>query len=209
MKKNKSVQKNVVENKLSNDNLKDTNIEKKEEIPRKNLTLKIFEILENFGLWILEKIHLNFLSKFYKEHIEGMRYLVCGALSTVVNILAYAIAAKLLFISIPENATFSIFTIVLSLRVTISDTFAFIIALIFAYWVNKMIVFNSKCDNIKELIKEMTSFTSCRIFTQIISLAMMNFAVVINMNDVIMKIIANIVVIILNFILSKLIIFKK
>ena len=176
---------------------------------KKNLTLKVFEILENFGLWILEKLHLNFLAKFYKDHIEGMRYLICGGLSTVVNIVAYAIAARLIFISIPENATFNLFTISLSLRVTISDTFAFIIALIFAYWVNKTIVFDSKCKNIKELVKEITSFTSCRIFTQIISLALMNFAVVINMNDVLMKIIANIVVIILNFILSKLIIFKK
>ena len=62
---------------------------------------------------------------------------------------------------------------------------------------------------IKALIKEMISFTSCRIFTEIISIGLMNLAVIINMNDVIMKIIANIVVIILNFILSKLIIFKK
>ncbi len=176
---------------------------------KKNLTLKIFEILENFGLWILDKIHLKMISKFYKDHIEGMRYLICGALSTVVNIISYAIAAKLLFISIPEDATFNLFTIALSLRVTISDTFAFIVALIFAYWVNKTIVFDTKCENVKALVKEVTSFTSCRIFTQIISLALMNFAVVIHMNDVIMKIIANIVVIILNFVLSKLIIFKK
>ena len=91
----------------------------------------------------------------------------------------------------------------------VSDTFAFIIALIFAYWVNKTIVFDSKCKTKKELVKEIFSFTYCRIFTQIISVLMMNFAVIIGMNDVIMKVIANIVVIILNFILSKLIIFKK
>ena len=95
------------------------------------------------------------------------------------------------------------------IRVNISEIFAFILALIFAYWVNKTIVFNSKCENFKELIKEMFSFTSCRIFTEIISIGLMNLAVIIRMNDIIMKVIANIVVIILNFILSKLIIFKK
>lgn len=166
---------------------------------KKNLTLRVFEALENFGIWILEKLHLKFLAKFYKDHIEGMRYLICGGLSTVVNIVSYAIAAYTIFYGIQE----------LSLRVTVSDSFAFVVALIFAYWVNKTIVFNSKCENFKALIKEITSFTACRIFTQIISLGMMNLAVIIHMNDVLMKVIANIVVIILNFILSKLVIFKK
>lgn len=168
-------------------------------VQMKNLTLRVFEALEKFGLWILEKIHLNFFVKFYKDHIEGMRYLICGGLSTVVNIVSYAIAAYAIFGGIQDA----------SLRVTISDTFAFVIALIFAYWVNKTIVFNSKCENIKALVKEITSFTTCRLVTQAISLGMMNLAVIISMNDVVMKIIANIVVIILNFILSKLIIFKK
>ena len=165
----------------------------------KNITLKIFEFFENFGLFILEKLHLKKFADLYREHIEGMRYLICGGLSTVVNIVSYALGSYLLFISITDEA----------LKVNISEIFAFVVALIFAYWVNKTIVFNSKCENIKSLIKEIFSFTSCRIFTEIISIGLMNLAVIINMNDIIMKIIANIVVIVLNFVLSKLIIFKK
>lgn len=166
---------------------------------KKNVTLRVFEFFENIGLLILEKLHMKKLADLYRDHIEGMRYLICGGLSTVVNIVAYAIGAYIIFLAIPED----------NLRVTVSDTFAFIIALIFAYWVNKTIVFDSKCENGKALVKEIFSFTSCRIFTQIISLGMMNLAIIINMNEIVMKIIANIVVIILNFILSKLIIFKK
>lgn len=165
----------------------------------KNITLKIFEAVENFGLWILDKIFLKKLANFYRDHLEGMRYLVCGALSTVVNIVAYILGSYLLFSAIGDE----------HLRVNISEIFAFIAALIFAYWVNKTIVFNSKCENIKALIKEITSFTTCRIFTEVISIGMMNFAVYANINDIVMKVIANIVVIILNFVLSKLIIFKK
>lgn len=165
----------------------------------KNLTLKVFEFFENIGLWILEKLHLKKIAELYKKHIEGMRYLICGGLSTLVNIVAYALGSYVIFKNIVD----------VTVRVNVSDIFAFIVALIFAYWVNKTIVFNSKCNDIKELMREIFSFTSCRIFTQIISLGMMNLAVIINMNDVIMKILANIVVIILNFILSKLIIFKK
>ena len=55
----------------------------------------------------------------------------------------------------------------------------------------------------------MTSFTGCRIFTEIISILMMNMAIWFSINDVFMKIVANIVVIVLNFVFSKLIIFKK
>ena len=167
---------------------------------KKNFTLRCFEWLENIGIWILEKLHLNFFANFYKDHLEGMRYLICGALSTVVNIVSYVIGAYLIFFAIQEE----------SLKVTISDLFAFVVALIFAYWVNKTIVFPVLTEAIyKALMKEIVSFTSCRIFTQIISLGLMNLAVIIQMNDIIMKIIANIIVIILNFVLSKLIIFKK
>ena len=165
----------------------------------KNLTLKCFEILENVGLWILKKIHLKKLADFYTNHLEGMRYLICGGLSTVVNIAAYVLGSYAIFSNIGDE----------HLRVNLSEIFAFVIALIFAYWVNKKIVFNSSCKDIKDLLREIGSFTSCRIFTEIISIGMMNFAVIISLNDVIMKVIANIVVIILNFILSKLIIFKK
>lgn len=169
------------------------------EVEKKNITLRIFELFENFGLWILEKIHLKKLSDLYRSHIEGMRYLICGGLSTVVNIVAYILGSYLLFAGVQDA----------QLKVNISEIFAFIAALIFAYWVNKTIVFDSKCENIKALLKEITSFTACRIFTEIISIGMMNFAVYANINDIIMKIVANIVVIILNFILSKVLIFKK
>lgn len=185
----------------NNENLEkqnDNNVEENTE-QVKNTTLRVWETLEKFGIWVLEKIHLKFLAKFYKDHIEGMRYLICGGLSTVVNIVSYAIAAYAIFGGIQEDA----------LRVTVSDCFAFVVALIFAYWVNKTVVFNSKCENLKALIKEISSFTACRLVTQAISLGMMNLAVIISMNDVIMKVIANIVVIILNFVFSKLIIFKK
>lgn len=165
----------------------------------KNLTLKVFEALENFGLLILEKVYLKKIADLYRNHIEGMRYLICGGLSTVVNIVAYILGSYLIFSGITDA----------QMKVNISEIFAFIVALIFAYWVNKTIVFDSKCENVKALLKEITSFTACRILTEIISIGMMNFAVYANINDIVMKIVANIVVIILNFILSKVLIFKK
>lgn len=155
--------------------------------------------IEDFGLNILEKIKLKVLADWYRDHKEGMRYLIFGALSTLVNILIYALFAKLILKGITNETT----------RVNASEIIAFIAALIFAYITNKLYVFNSKTSGIKELIKEVGSFTSCRIFTEIISIIMMNMAVWFSVNDVFMKVVSNIVVIILNFVFSKLIIFKK
>lgn len=155
--------------------------------------------IEEFGLKILEKIKLKKLADWYREHREGMRYLIFGAISTVVNILTYALFASLILKPLPSE----------ELRVNISEIIAFIVSIIFAYITNKIYVFKSKTNNFKELMKEITSFTSCRILTEIISILMMNAAIWFSINDILMKVVANIVVIILNFVFSKLIIFKK
>lgn len=155
--------------------------------------------VEEFFLKIFEKIGLKVLADWYRKHQEGMRYLVFGALSTVVNIISYTVFAVIILRGI-ENE---------SLRVNISEIIAFILSVIFAYVTNKLYVFNSKTSGLKDLIREITSFFSCRIFTEIISILMMNAAVWFSINDIFMKIVSNIVVIILNFVFSKILIFKN
>ena len=155
--------------------------------------------IEDFGLMILEKIKLRKVADWYREHREGIRYLIFGALTTLVNILTYALFASVILKSLPSK----------EVVVNVSEIIAFIVALIFAYVTNKLYVFKSKTKGFKQLIKEMISFTSCRIVTEIISILMMNAAILFSINDILMKVIANIVVIVLNFVFSKLIIFKK
>ena len=155
--------------------------------------------IEDFGLMILEKIKLKKLADWYRKHREGMRYLIFGALATIVNILTYVVFSAVILNGLPSK----------EIIVNISEVIAFIVAVIFAYITNKIYVFKSKVATFKELIREIISFTSCRIVTEIISILMMNVAIWFSINDILMKVIANIVVIILNFIFSKLIIFKK
>ena len=149
--------------------------------------------LEEFCLKILEKIHLKKLADWYRKHQEGMRYLIFGALSTVVNIVSYALLYYLFHIS---NA--------------VSNILAWIIAATFAYITNKLYVFDSKVNNKKELLKEIVYFYGCRLFTLAIDEGIMILAVDrFKWNGILMKIVANIIVIILNFIFSKILIFKK
>ena len=149
--------------------------------------------LEEFCLKILEKIHLKKLADWYRKHQEGMRYLIFGVLSTVVNIVSYALLYYLFHIS---NA--------------VSNILAWIIAATFAYITNKLYVFDSKVNNKKELLKEIVYFYGCRLFTLAIDEGIMILAVDrFKWNGILMKIVANIIVIILNFIFSKILIFRK
>lgn len=159
----------------------------------------IVDKVEEFCLRILEKIGLKALANWYRKHKEGMRYLVFGALTTIVNILVYTIFSALILKGLTNE----------SLRVNISEIIAFVAGVSFAYVTNKLYVFDSKTNGIKELFREISSFFGCRVITEIISILMMNAAVWFSINDILMKVVSNIVVIILNFVFSKIIIFKK
>ena len=160
---------------------------------KKKLSLRIFEAVENFGLLILEKIHLKVLADFYRKHIEGMRYLICGALATAVNIGVY-----------------SLFYYPLHVSNGISNIIAWVVAAIFAYITNRVIVFDSQVNSKKGIAKEIISFFGCRLLTLAVDEAIMIFTVdKLGWNGFLMKVIANIIVIILNFIFSKILIFKK
>ncbi len=149
--------------------------------------------IEDFGLAILEKIKLKKLADWYREHREGMRYLIFGALSTVVNIIVFAICSDLF-----------------SLNTTVSNIIAWIVAVVFAYITNKIWVFESHTINLKELIWEITTFFGARVFTLVLeTIFLVIFIDKLNFNKLLMKVISNILVIILNFVFSKIIIFKK
>lgn len=155
--------------------------------------------IEEFFLNILRKIGLKKLADIYIAHKEGMRYLIFGVLTTLVNIVVAGITYYLVFRNLQED-----------LKVNLSTVVAIIAAWIFAYVTNKLYVFDSKTNNIKDLLREIISFISCRGVTGIIEILLMNLLVtVLQFNYMLMKIIVNIIIIILNFVFSKLIIFKN
>ena len=126
----------------------------------------------------------------YKEIIN---YLIFGVATTVVSIVSYFIFAK----------TFNINPI-------ISNIISWFISVLFAYITNRKYVFESKTTGKKEIIKEMISFFSCRIFSGIIDTSIFTVMVeILKINDGIAKIVTQVIVIILNYVLSKLVTFRK
>ncbi len=80
----------------------------------------------------------------------------------------------------------------------------------FAYVTNKLWVFESRSWEWKVLRKEVVSFAGCRLATGIMDLAIMYFFVdMMAWPAMLMKILSNVLVIVLNYVFSKLVIFKK
>ena len=127
---------------------------------------------------------------FYRNHLEVINYLFIGGCTTIISILSYALFAKVCYLDL-----------------VVSNVLSWIIAVLFAYFTNRVIVFNSKNKN---YIKEFISFTGSRVITLILdTLLMILFVKSLNMNDMIAKVIVQIVVIIGNYLISKLFVFKK
>lgn len=119
-------------------------------------------------------------------------------------------------------AVFGVFTTVVNLVVfhlcyyeagmgnLLSNVFAWIMAVTFAFLTNKSWVFESRSWAWKVLRTEIPAFVSCRLATGVMDLAIMYVSVdVLGWHAMLMKFLSNVLVILLNYIFSKLVIFRK
>jgi len=136
----------------------------------------------------MEKIKELFIK--YKEQIL---YLFFGGVTTVVSLAVVWLFEKAWGI--------------VGIRSRIPADIA---AIIVAYITNKIWVFESKCDTVKELIKEIVSFFAARAFTLVMS-AVIVWIFVDNLgwDNMLINMAATVITIILNYVFSKLFIFKK
>ncbi len=127
-----------------------------------------------------------------KKYKDFILYAVFGVLTTLVNMTVYWVLAH-----------------IFKVRVMPSTICAWVAAVLFAYVTNRKWVFHSKAHATGEIIREVVSFFTCRILTGIVDWGcMLLFVAQLHMDDVVIKFAANVLVIILNYIASKLIIFK-
>lgn len=134
------------------------------------------------------------IKELYLKYKEIIHYIIFGGLTTVVNFVAYFVVARLF--SIDE---------------VISNGIAWVISVLFAYITNKLFVFESKKTGIKKVMIEMLTFFLARIVSGICC-DVGTFAIMVKLlhiNDVIAKIVTQIMVVIMNYMLSKLVVFRK
>ena len=134
---------------------------------------------------------LERISYYIKKYESVILYLIFGVLTTLVNFAAYHICyTKLQFPNL------------------VSNTIAWILSVLFAFITNKIWVFKS--FGLSKLAQELFAFITARLFTGFLDTAIMFVGVdVLKRNWIIAKIVSSVVVVILNYIFSKLFIFRK
>ena len=125
---------------------------------------------------------------------EIILYLIFGFLTTLISITTYLILTNT-FLN-PNNP----------ILLQIANIISWIVSVTFAYITNRKYVFESKNSKQKEIPK----FFIARILSLLLDLIIMGIGVsLLKYNDKIIKIISQIVVIIFNYVISKIIVFKK
>ena len=138
---------------------------------------------------------MNKIKELCVKYREMIAYLIVGVLTTVVSLAVYYI---LVFTFLDPNNF---------IQLQIANIISWIAGVIFAYFTNRKFVFQSKDPDMK---KEFLKFAAARLSTLVMDMVVMFVLVTwLGFNDKICKIISNVLVIIANYVFSKLFVFNK
>ena len=137
-----------------------------------------------------------------KGHRELLLYAVFGVLTTVVNYAAYWLLT-LVFNLRTEGAS--------EIALIAVNVIAWVLAVAFAYVTNRKYVFESRATGKQAILREMGLFVSARLVSLLLfdMLGMYLCITLFSMNDLLAKLLLNVLVVIFNYIASKLMVFKK
>ena len=141
------------------------------------------------------------MKKLYKKYEEIINYLVVGALTTIV-----AVGSKLLLLWTILDQTNGV-------QLQIAEIISWILAVSFAYVTNRIFVFKSKTKGMK-CFREIFNFFKGRVATQLVQMFIMWFFVTLlglntNVWVLVFTLICQLIQIIFNYLISKLLVFKK
>ena len=132
---------------------------------------------------------LEIVNKYY----DVLAYLFFGVLTTVVNYIVYLPCYNSLHIS-----------------AALSNAIAWVVAVAFAYLTNKPFVFKSNDWSAKTVVPELSKFVGSRIASGGLETLIIFITVdILCWNGNIMKLLTSVLVVVLNYIASKLLVFKK
>ena len=134
----------------------------------------------------------NFGWGLYKKHEEGINYLIFGFLAFVLNYILYFLFAD-----------------AMQMHYMAATVLSWVLTVVFAYWTNRTFVFKSQNKDTGSVVKEFVSFIGARIATEVLELVLMYVMVdLLSINDKISKLVCQVLVILANYVLSKIWIFK-
>ncbi|MBQ6844156.1 MAG: GtrA family protein [Agathobacter sp.] len=134
---------------------------------------------------------LHIFEPFYKKNKEVLLYLFFGGLTFCVSIASYAF-----------------FDITLAMNELVANVLSWILAVTFAYITNKIWVFDAQTHSAGEVVKQMVSFFGGRVATLVIEeLILLVFVTLLAFPSVPVKVVAQVIVIVLNYVISKFLVF--
>ena len=133
------------------------------------------------------------LKALYAKYRDLVPYVIFGVLTTAVNYVSYWLFAH-----------------PLGCGTVFSTAIAWVLSVLFAYVTNRRWVFHSEAKGAKEIGREFAAFLGARVGTGLLDMLLMYLCVdLLGWNDMVMKLASNVIVVILNYVLSKFFIFKK
>lgn len=133
------------------------------------------------------------MKKLIEKYWDIISYLFFGVLTTAVNYVVYLPCYNLL-----------------GLSAAVSNAIAWVVAVAFAYLTNKPFVFKSNDWSMKTVVPELTKFVACRVGSGVLETGLLLVCVDwLGWDGNMMKLVTSILVVILNYIGSKLLVFKK
>lgn len=141
------------------------------------------------------KSMIKLINKLLEKYREMIMYLIFGVLTTVVSLAVYYLLVYTILN--PEQA----------FQLQLANILSWIAGVTFAYFTNRSVVFQSKNEN---KLKEASSFVLARVVTLVMDMAIMFIGVtLLHGNDKILKLVSQVIVIVSNYVFSKLFVFKK
>ncbi|MDY4445894.1 GtrA family protein [Campylobacter sp.] len=126
---------------------------------------------------------------------ETFLYIISGIASVAITLIVYYFCV---FTFLDANDAFEL---------QVANVLSWLVAVIFVYFTNRKYVF---CSRNSKILKEMCSFFISRVFTLLVDMAIMFvFVSLAHFDDKIFKIISQVIVVVLNYIISKFLIFNK
>lgn len=148
-------------------------------------TKNVRKLIENY---IEDANHVSW----YNKYKEALLYLFFGGCTTLVNIISFFLLRGM------------------NISTYVSNGVAWFLSVLFAFVTNKLFVFESKSSDLSKSIYELVSFFIFRIISLIFDMAIMYvFIDLFSINEMIAKVFANVFVVIINYVFSKIFIFKK
>lgn len=136
---------------------------------------------------------MNKITELVKKYRELIVYFVFGVLTTLVDFLSYYALANLL-----------------GVEANLSNAMSQVIAIVFAFITNKAFVFEDKKKKLKDVVLQFAKFFSMRLISLFLNSGLFWVMVgVLHINDYLTKALVSVIVVVLNYIFSKVFIFKK